>query len=81
MRLVIIVLMVTATPHYTKILALAQERWGQIYGYKKFCFKIFHLGLTCCFRSRGSRKSLSAVRVWVDWLLFSIIFNTLFHLV
>ncbi len=33
MRLVIIVLMVSATPHYTKILALAQERWGQIYGY------------------------------------------------
>ncbi|WP_276317390.1 hypothetical protein [Helicobacter pylori] len=30
MRLVIIVLMVTATPHYTKILALAQECWGQI---------------------------------------------------
>ncbi len=29
MRLVIIVLMF-ATPHYTKILALAQERWGQI---------------------------------------------------
>ncbi len=26
MRLVIIVLMVSATPHYTKILALAQER-------------------------------------------------------
>lgn len=33
MRLVIIVLMVIATPHYTKILALVQERWGQIYGY------------------------------------------------
>ncbi len=30
MRLVIIVLMVSATPHYTKILVLAQERWGQI---------------------------------------------------
>ncbi len=30
MRLVIIVLMVSATPHYTEILALAQERWGQI---------------------------------------------------
>lgn len=29
MRLVIIILMVTAT-HYTKILALAQEHWGQI---------------------------------------------------
>ncbi len=33
MRLVIIVLMALATLHYTKILALAQERWGQIYGY------------------------------------------------
>ncbi len=33
MRLVIIVLMAIATPHCTKILALAQERWGQIYGY------------------------------------------------
>ncbi len=33
MRLVIIVLMALATPHYAKILALAQERWGQIYGY------------------------------------------------
>ncbi len=31
--LVIIVLMVTAMPYYTKILALAQECWGQIYGY------------------------------------------------
>ncbi len=30
MRLVIIVLMALATPHYTKILALAQEHWGQI---------------------------------------------------
>lgn len=30
MRLVIIVLMALATPHYTKILALVQERWGQI---------------------------------------------------
>ncbi len=29
MRLVIIVLMALATPHYTKILALAQEHWGQ----------------------------------------------------
>ncbi len=28
--LVIIVLMALATPHYTKILALAQECWGQI---------------------------------------------------
>lgn len=39
---------------------------------KKFCFKIFHWGLTCCFRSRGSRKSLSTVRVWVSMILLEI---------
>ncbi|EQL76999.1 hypothetical protein N410_01770 [Helicobacter pylori GC26] len=33
MRLVIIVLMALVAIHYTKILALVQERWGQIYGY------------------------------------------------
>ncbi len=34
--------------------------------YCLFLVLCFHWGLTCCVKSRGSRKSLIAVRVWVD---------------
>ncbi|ENH59497.1 hypothetical protein HPHPA11_0636 [Helicobacter pylori Hp A-11] len=50
----------------TKLLFLVTKGFFPL---KKFCSKIFHWGLTCCFKSRGSRKSLSAVRVWVDCML------------